>query len=42
MMTLPSKSMSLHVNRVISNSRFVLDLHLAKGYFRKASGEVDL
>lgn len=39
-MTMPSKSMSLRVDRVISNSRFVLDLHLANGYFRRAAGEV--
>ncbi|MDH2356822.1 glycosyltransferase family 4 protein [Bradyrhizobium sp. SSUT112] len=40
MMTMPSKSMSQYVDRVISNSRFVLDLHLANGYFRQAAGEV--
>lgn len=40
MMTLPSKRLSNHVDRLISNSRFLLDRHVSEGYFAGTPSEV--
>jgi glycosyltransferase involved in cell wall biosynthesis len=40
LMTAPSKCETRHIDRVVSNSRFVLDMHVSKGYFSNTPSDV--
>jgi glycosyltransferase involved in cell wall biosynthesis len=39
-MTMPAKKLFRRVDSLISNSRFLLDVHVSKGYFAKRDGNV--